>query len=372
MSRPWLRRLRTRLFASHVVVVVAGAVTMVIVAAAVTQTVYRRRLGGLGVGRGQGRGVSEAELTSALDQSLVVAMLVGTLAALAVAAIVAWFVGGRLLRPVDDLRAATRRMAAGDFAVEVPIPTDTELAALADDVNELGDHLATTERRRTQLLGEVTHELRTPITVIRGQMEGLLDRVIAPSDEVYATVVDEAARLQRLVDDLTMLSQVDEGALRIVSEPVDLAAVADAAAERLRPQFDDVGVVLTIDGSNPVMVSGDPDRLTQVITNLLGNALGHTPRGGTVAIRSGRDGEIAWVEVSDSGTGIQSAELERIFDRFYRVADVDPVPGRTPRAGRGLGLTIARSLARAHGGDVVASSHGPGTGATFRLTVPAA
>jgi histidine kinase len=345
---------------------------MVIVGAVVTQTVYQRRIGGLGFGRGQGRGttVSEAELNTALDQSLVVAMLVGTASALLVAAVVAWVVGGRLLRPVDDLRTATRRMATGDFAVTVPVPSEPDLAALAVDVNGLGDALATTERRRSQLLGEVTHELRTPITMIRGQMEGLLDGVIAPSDEVYVAVADEAARLQRLVDDLAMLSQVDEGVLRIVPEMLDLSAVAAGAAERLRPQFDDEGVVLIVDASTPVPVSGDSDRLTQVITNLLGNALGHTPRDGTVSVRSGRNGEVAWVEVTDSGAGIPAGELDRIFDRFYRSADTSPVPGRASRAGRGLGLTIARSLARAHGGEVVASSQGPGTGATFRLTIP--
>ena len=369
----WPRRLRTRLFASHVLVVAVGAITMVIVGAVVTQTVYRRRIGALGFGRSQGRGnsVSESELNTALDQSLVVAMLVGSAAALVVAAIVAWIVGGRLLRPVDDLRTATRQMATGDFSVMVPVPSEPELAALAADVNGLGEALATTERRRSQLLGEVTHELRTPITVIRGQMEGLLDGVIAPSDEVYVAVVDEAARLQRLVDDLTMLSQVDEGVLRIVPEMLDLSAVAAGAAERLRPQFVDEGVMLVVAASTPVTVSGDRDRLTQVITNLLGNALGHTPQGGTVSVQSGRDGQVAWVEVTDSGAGIPAGELDRIFDRFYRRGDTSPIPGRASRAGRGLGLTIARSLARAHGGDVIASSQGAGTGATFRLTIPA-
>ena len=367
------RRLRTRLFLSYVVVVAAGAVAMLIVGTVVTRTVYERQIGGFGLGRGQGRAdvVSETQLRSALDESLVPALLVGVAAALIAAAIVAMFVGTRLLRPIDELRDATRRMAAGDYSVKVPVPIETELASLANDVNELGAHLATTEQRRTQLLGEVTHELRTPITVIRGQTEGLIDGVVTPSAEVYAAIADEASRLQRMVDDLTLLSRADEGTLEIHLADLDLAAVAAVAAERLRPQFEYADVALVVDLGDPpgsLPVRGDADRLTQVLSNLLGNALGHTPTAGTVTLRTGRDRSMAFVDVVDTGSGIPAEELERIFERFYGRSDQGDA--RRRRAGRGLGLTIARSLARAHGGDVVASSSGPGTGATFRLTVP--
>ena len=369
------RRLRTRLFLSYVVVVGAGALAMLVVGTVVTRSVYEQRIGGFGLGRGQGRSgqVSETQLRSALDESLTPALLIGLGAALITAAIVAMFVGARLLRPIDELRAATRRMADGDYSVKVPVPPETELASLAHDVNELGEHLATTERRRTQLLGEVTHELRTPITVIRGQTEGLIDGVVTPSPEVYAAIAEEASRLQRMVDDLTLLSRADEGTLEIHVADLDLAAVASAAAERLRPQFDYGDVVLVVDVDTrpgPLTVRGDSDRLTQVLSNLLGNALGHTPPGGTVTLRAGRDGTTAFVDVTDTGPGIPGDELERIFERFYRRPDDGEPTGRPIRAGRGIGLTIARSLARAQGGDVVASSAGPGRGATFRLTIP--
>ncbi len=369
------RRLRTRLFLSYVVVVAAGAIAMVVVGTVVTRTVYEQRIGGFGLGRGQGRSgtVSETQLRSALDESLVPALLVGLGAALVAAAIVAMFVGARLLRPIDELRAATRRMADGDYSAKVPVPAETELASLANDVNALGAHLVATERRRSQLLGEVTHELRTPITVIRGQTEGLIDGVVTPSVEVYAAIADEAARLQRMVDDLTLLSRADEGTLEVHLVDLDLVAVATAAAERLRPQFDYADVALVVDADNqpgPLPVRGDSDRLIQVLSNLLGNALGHTPRSGTVTLRTGRDGTMASIDVIDTGPGIPADELERIFERFYRrPADGEPIT-RPMRAGRGIGLTIARGLARAQGGDVVASSAGSGHGATFRLTVP--
>ncbi|HSP28430.1 MAG TPA: HAMP domain-containing sensor histidine kinase [Ilumatobacteraceae bacterium] len=369
MSRTWLpRRLRTQLFLSYVVVVAAGAGAMLVVGAVVTRTVYERRIGGFGFGRGQGRDTdtTEAQLTSALDESLMPALLFGVGAALIAAAIVAMIVGTRLLRPIEQLRAATRRMAAGDFATPVPVPAEAELASLANDVNHLGEHLATIEQRRTQLLGEVTHEMRTPITVIRGQAEALLDGVVTPSPEAFAVIADEASRLQRIVDDLTLLSRADEGTLDIHLTALDLGAVSAAAAERLRPQFEyaDVTLVVDVGGSpEPIPIRGDVDRLTQVLSNLLGNALGHTPAGGTVTLRPGRGTSLAFVDVIDTGPGVPVEEVERIFERFYR----GPRSGMR-QAGRGIGLTIARSLARAHGGDVVVQATSPG--ATFRLSIP--
>ena len=264
-------------------------------------------------------------------------------------------------------------MAAGDYQVKVPAPAEVELASLANDVNELGQHLATTEQRRTQLLAEVTHELRTPITVILGQLEALIDGMIQPSEEVYAAIADETSRMQRLVDDLTLLSRADEGTLETHMVDLDLNLVAAAAAERLRPQFDFAEVELTVvrnDMSRPTPVLGDRDRLTQVLTNLLGNALGNTPPGGTVTIRTGREHSSAFAEVSDTGSGIHADELERIFERFYRAHNTNPTTRTARDAGRGIGLTIARSIARTHGGDVTARSTGPGRGATFRLTIP--
>jgi signal transduction histidine kinase len=362
-----VRRLRTRLLVSHVAVVAVGAAAMLVVGTVVTRSEYQRRIGGFGRGRGAQQGATSTELQRVLDESLVPALLVGAAAGLAAAVLAAWFVGRRLIRPVDDLRTVSRRIAGGDYSARATVPTELELASLAEDVNALAGRLEATEQRRSHLLAEVAHELRTPITVVRGQMEALLDRVVEPTDEVFATVADEASRLQRLVDDLSLLSRADEGALAIETERIDLGELAARAVVKLEPQFVHAGVSSTIDAaSGPLIVRGDRDRLAQVLTNLLGNALGHTPAGGAVTVRTARSGGLAVVDVIDTGRGIPVDELERIFDRFYRLPDAEA------RAGRGIGLTIARSLARAHGGDVVASSAGPGTGATFRLTVPLA
>lgn len=363
------RRLRSRLFLSYAVVVASGAVAMMLVGAVVTRTVYEHQIGGFGLGQGRGPGrnnqvvdaVDETQLTEALDASLWPALLAGTVAALVVAAIVAWFVGSRLLRPLDAVRAATRRMAAGDYTARVEPPAELELASLADDVNVLGEHLADTERRRSQLLGEVTHEMRTPLTVIGGHLEAIVDGVLEPNGSTYVLLSDETKRLQRLVDDLTLLSRADEGTLTVDLVPTDLAAVVDGVVARLAPQFEHADVRLQLVPSAPLPVLGDAQRLAQILTNLLGNALEHTPAGGAVTVRTGRD-DTTWVEVADTGEGIAAGQLDVIFERFHRSG--------SRRTGRGIGLTIARSLARAHGGDVTASSAGPGLGATFRLAVP--
>jgi histidine kinase len=197
-------------------------------------------------------------------------------------------------------------------------------------------------------------------------MEGLIDGVIEPTGDVFATIADEASRLERLADDLTLLSQAEENAMPLSKIPCDLADVARRAAERLQSQFDDAGIALTYRGDRSLGVLADPDRLSQVFINLLGNALTHTPAGGTVTVHAHAEPNGAIVEVTDSGRGIAPDELDHIFERFYRIAN----PSHP--AGRGIGLTIARSIARAHDGDVTAHSNGPGTGATFQVRIPLA
>jgi histidine kinase len=246
-------------------------------------------------------------------------------------------------------------------------PAELELAELARDVNRLGAALQATERRRARLIAEVAHEMRTPLTTIEGYVEGMLDQVFEPNEEVLTSVAEEAARLQRLASDLSELSRAEEGALTLNLQRVDLGALAAACAERLRPQYDDKHVHFEVRSGPTAPVDADPDRVTQVLTNLLGNALTYTPAGGRVVVTSGRDDRWAVVAIADSGVGLAPEDLELVFDRFYRVA------GSVRAAdGSGIGLTIARGIARAHGGDVRAASEGPGRGTTFTLNLPLA
>ncbi len=359
--------LRSRLLASHLVVAAVGAGSLVIVAAVVTSVVFRVRLrdrGGMMGGPPGGAGPNNDELEAALGNALAWALIVGVLAAFITAGVAAIFVARRISRPVETIRAATHRIARGDFRSEVALPADAELAELARDVNALGSRLAESELHRTRLIGEVAHELRTPLTTIRASMEGLMDGVVAPDAAVFARIADEASRLHRLADDLIVLSQAEEGAIPLRVAPLDLREVARSAAQRLAAQFQHKGVTLTVADGGPLPVVADRDRITQVLTNLLGNALTHTPRRGSVDVTGGEGDGRAWIDVRDTGDGIPPGEIDRIFERFYRVPDA------SHPAGRGIGLTIARGMARAHGGDVTADSDGPGAGATFHVELP--
>ena len=365
MRLPW------RLFASYALVVVAGAAVTYLTVRLLAPPLFDHRMAMLngaqpGQGRGQGMGGGTAgSVHSAFLSALTSALLVGAAASVAVAGLAAAFVTRRLLRPLNAVRAATRLIAAGRYQASVPLPSEPELAALAADVNTLATALAGTETRRTRLLGEVAHEMRTPLTALDGYLEGLIDGIFAPEPEILTAASDELRRLRRLADDLSTLSRAEEQRLDLHPAGADLADLARRAASRLAPQFGDNHVLLTIHAPDPLPVRADPDRITQVLTNIIGNALAATPAAGTVTVAARAAAQRAEVVVTDTGAGLAADDLERIFERFYRA------PGQPRRSsGSGIGLTVARNIARAHGGDVTASSAGPGRGATFVLTLP--
>jgi signal transduction histidine kinase len=362
----WWRRLDVRLFASYAAVGVAVAAALLVTTRLLVPRLFERHVGAGGPGghlhgaMGGDPSTHDAVVVS-LDRALVVAALAGVLAAATITALVA----RRILGPIARVRAATRRLAAGHFDERIPVPAEAELAGLAADVNALAGALDDTERRRARLVGDVAHELRTPLTTIRGYTEGMLDGVIQPDGEVLAAVLDHVERLQRLAGDLGTLSQADEGRLELELAPVDIAGLVRSVAKGLQATADDTDVRLVVTGAGQVVVLADRDRLGQVLTNLIVNAITYTPPGGRVAADVAADDTACSVAVADTGVGLAPADLDRVFDRFYRVEGVDRPPG-----GSGVGLGIARAIARAHGGDVTAASDGAGHGATFTLRLP--
>jgi histidine kinase len=360
----FLPTFRARLIASYVVVVAVGTLAVWAVSRQVAPDEFGRRIRA-GQRAGAGAGATAGELQETVVESVDVALAIGVAAGLAAAIVLGALVARRLLRSLATVQEATRTMATGDYRSRVPEPSERELAELAADVNTLGEALLETEQRRARLIGEVAHELRTPLTTIGGYMEGLLDGVREPDEVTFAAVADEARRLHRLADDLALLSRAEEGALDLHLDEHDLTGLAARVVDYLRPQFDDAGVTVTVEGGE-ARTRVDPDRMMQVFVNLLGNALAHTPPGGRVSLRTRTGSGSVCAEVSDTGSGIPPGELERVFERFYRVG------GTERAAGRGIGLTIARGIARAHGGDVRATSPGPNQGTTFTLTLPAA
>ncbi|WP_206697642.1 cell wall metabolism sensor histidine kinase WalK [Streptomyces sp. WAC00263] len=360
-------RLSLRLFVSHAAVAVAGALVAFGTVRLLAPSLFDQRMGMLEGEHGMGMGMASAmvRVRAAFLTSLNTALLVGVGASVVAAGIVAAAVTRRLLRPLDAVRSATRRIAAGNYRSNVALPSAPELAALATDVNTLAQALADTETRRSRLLGEAAHEMRTPLTALDGYVEGLIDGVFTASPDTLASLSEELRRLHRLADDLSSVSRAQEQRLDLHPMDADLAEIARRAAVRLSSQFEDAHVALVIDTDRAVPVHVDPDRITQVLTNLLGNALLATPAGGTVTITAHGDGNRGEVVVTDTGVGLAEQDIERVFERFYRV------PGRPRRStGSGVGLTIARGIARGHGGDVTSSSPGPGKGASFALVLP--
>jgi signal transduction histidine kinase len=292
--------------------------------------------------------------------SLLLAGLGGTLLAVALSFVLA----RRLTRPIGELSAATRRLAAGDSEVAVPIRGEDELSELGSAFNDMSGELARARQAQARFLESVSHELRTPLTSIRGYAEALEEEAIVPA-EAARVIETEAGRLERLVADLLELARVGRADFAVRHEPVDLADVVRHAVERHVPRARELSVDLSGGGTADSWVQGDEDRILQAVSNLIENALRLTPAGGTVEVRA-EPGEIT---VRDSGPGLQAQDLPRAFERFYlhgRYQSERPV-------GSGLGLAIVRELVTAMGGSVEASiPRGGGAQFTIRLSPAAA
>lgn len=365
-----MNKLSVRLVLSHIFVAVLGGLATFLVVRALAPALFDaslRRNPEPGSGRGYGgHGPNQAlrdQFATAVDQSLLIGSLVGG----AAAAVLGVLLARRLIQPLRRMRAATKAMAEGRYDSPVELPHTKEFAELAGDVNKLGRALAETEARRVRLLGEVAHEMRTPLTVIDGYVEAMIDGVMPTTAAELSQVSEEVRRLRRLGEDLSVLSKAEEGRLAIAPIDMDARDVVDAAAERLRPQVDDAGLTLVLrPAQDPLPVRADPDRIAQVVTNLVGNAIRATPEGGSITVSSHRAPGQVLIAVTDTGVGIQGSDLERIFERFYRG------PGHTGGrdTGSGIGLTIARGIVSAHHGELTAASAGPGLGATFTVSLP--
>ena len=295
-------------------------------------------------------------------KALLWAALLAALLSLALGVLVSRLLTAPLARLTDAAQAITR----GHLTQRVEIQGQDEIGALGAAFNEMTDSLATAETARKNLLADISHELRTPLTVIQGDLQAILDGVYPLEMAQVASLYDETRLLTRLVDDLHDLALADAGQLRLERGPVDLAALAQAAAGQFGPVAEVAGVKLALNVAEAVTVAGDADRLAQVLRNLLSNALRHTPAGGSVTVCVARDAGSAQIQVADTGSGIAQAELPHVFDRFYRG---DQAGGRRDR-GAGLGLAITQQLVLAHGGQITVASP-PGEGTTFTVTLPA-
>jgi signal transduction histidine kinase len=370
----WWRSLRARLVLSHLLVALASGLATVVVVrlVALQRWDHMARSGAVG-GPRRGGGQAVPAMTGFRSQfvdSVDRAVLVGVVVGLVVAALLGLVAARRTTRPLEELRAATDQLALGRYDVAVPAPGTTELDALADDVERLGERLAQAEARRARLIGEVAHEMRTPLTVTRGYAEAMLDGVLPADAETLGRLVDQTHRLERLAEDLSSLSRAEEGRLEVRTEQADLAATVAEAVAAVGAREDDSDVRVELSAPASLSVPHDADRIAQVVSNLVTNALSASDEGDRVEVvvtgQGGGPEAMATIEVVDHGVGLRPGEAEAVFERFYRGE------ARAGDGGSGIGLTIARALMRAHGGDLVASSDGPGTGSRFTATLPVA
>jgi signal transduction histidine kinase len=267
----------------------------------------------------------------------------------------------RFASPLGQVMDAADRVADGDYGVRVEEYGPPPMRALAHSFNTMTERLQHADRLRRDLMGDLAHELRTPLSVLRGRLEGLLDGVYPRDDRQIAELLDETQVLSRLVEDLRTLALSDAGALPLQKEPTDLVELARDAIRSLNEEARRKSIALNLTSPTAdVVVDVDPLRMREVLTNLLSNAIRHTPAESTVTVTVSKTTERATVAVVDSGEGISPQDLSRIFDRFYK--------GATSH-GSGLGLTIAKGVVAAHGGEMTASSQ-PGRGTAVTFTLP--
>ncbi|MBC8446706.1 MAG: HAMP domain-containing protein [Chloroflexi bacterium] len=362
------QRLGWKLLLSYLVIMVVGVVVLAGTAQFHAPAALARHIARMEALPGYDPALA-ADLHESFQAAVNEILVVATLAAFLAAVVVSTFTARRIVGPIRAMMEASQRIVAGDYRQRIQAPSRDELGSLARAFNRMAETLERTEQRRMELIGDVAHELRTPLSSVRGIMEGLVDGVLPPEPAAFLLVQREVGRLQRLVHDLEELSRAEAGQIPLELHSVAPADLVRAAADRLRPQFEDKGVNLHVDvPTNLPQVRADPNRIIQVLLNLLGNALQYTPSGGQVTVRAWRDGREVVIVVQDTGIGIPAEHLPHIFERFYRVDKSRSRPG----GGSGIGLTIAKHLVEAHAGRIWATSPAPGQGSTFSFTLPIA
>jgi signal transduction histidine kinase len=294
-------------------------------------------------------------------------LLAGFISA-AFALLLARFLARGMTQPLRDMAAAVRRMETGDYSVRVESRSRDEVGQLAEAFNRMSAELEGVERLRRDLVANVSHELKTPITAIRAHLENLLDGVERPDPETLQVMLTQSERLGRLVDQLLDLSRLESGDVPLDRAPVELAPLVSQVLSEIEVARSDRGVVVEADVPKDLPAAmADRERIHQVLFNLVDNAVRFTPAGGGVTVSASRHNGSVELRVADTGVGIPPEHLPRLFERFYRV---DPARSRED-GGTGIGLAIARSVVEAHGGTITAESQ-IGRGSVFTFDLPVA
>lgn len=361
------RGLFARLLAANLVVAGVATTVMLVVADLLSPAFYRGHLEHMIEVMGP-MGLSlRADLEGGLHDTLTRALLAAFPIALALSALLAYLFVGRISQTVNLLVRGAQEIARGHYKLRLRETGEDDLSELARQFNRLSQALEQVEQRRIELIGSVAHELRTPLAALQGYSEALADGVLPP--EVAAqSIAREVRAMGRLVEDLSLVSRVEAGAVVVHPEPLSPQVILNEARERLAPAFSEKGLTLELEvGADLPKVQADPERLHQVLSNLLLNALRYTPEGGRVILGATLKPEGVCFFVRDTGRGIAPEHQERIFERFYRI---DPARSRK-EGGTGVGLTVAKGLVEAMGGQMSLHSE-VGVGSVFWFSLPVA
>ena len=296
------------------------------------------------------------------------AILLSALTAAGVALLVGGLLTRTLMGPIHALTTATRAVADGDLGHQVVVSSQDELGELARSFNQMIGDLAHTAQLRRQMTADIAHDLRTPLSVLMGYTEALNDGKLKGSAEIYTVMHCEAQHLNHLVGDLRLLSLADAGELQLSCQALSPESLLEQVEAAHRVQAEASGISLVVDAPSDLpSISADPERMTQVLNNLVTNAMRYTPSGGTIRLRAQAAATAVHIDIADNGSGIAPEDLPYVFERFYR----GDRSRQQWQGESGLGLTIVKSLVEAQGGSVAVNSS-PGAGACFTISLPIA
>lgn len=365
-------RLYWRLLASYLLVIVVVCFTLYWVSTAFSTFLLDRHVSSMTRQMQHMSPMMEAmsaDIEAAYQRVTQSSMIWGLVVSALVAGAVGFFVTQRIVAPLRKMQSASRRIATGQYRERLDVQAPGEIGDLAAAFNEMATSLEQTEARRVELLANVSHEFKTPLSSLRGYVSGLRDGLFEADADTLEACQRQLERLEGLVADLSLLSKVETGQEELETRQVGVSSLLEQSAAAFRPAFNEKGVVLRIEPAQaPSAVLADPQRTNQILANLLDNALKHTPAGGEVSLSASDDRNEVRFEVKDSGEGVSADDLPHLFTRFYRV---DKSRSHRPKQGSGIGLTIAKHYVERQGGRIGVTSE-PGAGSSFWFTLPAA
>lgn len=371
-------RLSWKVFLSYLAVIFVGAIVLATATNLSVPTTFDRHMAWMSAAMSSNASegnvrAMEQELFSSYRAAVFEALSLATIAASIAGLVASYFISRQVVSPIQRMMTISLQVSEGQYEQRLNVSGRLEddqldeLDRLALAFNQMTDKLEKTELMRGQLIGDVTHELRTPLTAIKGYMEGMRDGVIPTTPDTFQQIYLEAERLQGLVNDLQELSRVEAGAYQLNFELISPLTLVNSVIPQFQQQFTNKGIHLETNvEENLPPVSVDKDRIQQVLTNLLGNALQYTPTGGTVTITISLDKNQIIFSITDTGIGISAEHLPYVFNRFYRT---DKSRARAS-GGTGIGLTIAQALVKAHQGRIWVKSSGDEKGSTFIFSLP--